>query len=272
MLLLYWGTDSKSCIWIPIYIPLCFYFIETLGEFLNKHKIYIPLCFYFMLTASSKIRFMSFIYIPLCFYFIQPPAANKAGRSIYIPLCFYFIKNDRLMDLIRTHLHSTMLLLYSSRSLHALPVQRFTFHYASTLWSLHAGKLSARRIYIPLCFYFMTVLYWQPHVVSGFTFHYASTLWKWVSSINFNKDEFTFHYASTLFPEILVQLLLVHIYIPLCFYFITVHSSAAQHIPHLHSTMLLLYKGSIQGGRTWRQFTFHYASTLWSADRGVQFF
>ena len=59
-----------------------------------------------------------------------------------------------------------------SRS-HAL----FTFHYASTLSfgrKSHAGEV--RKIYIPLCFYFIALKTLLVAFFLTFTFHYASTL------------------------------------------------------------------------------------------------
>ena len=122
---------------------------------------------------------------------------------------------------------------------------------------------------------------------SAFTFHYASTL-----SIAGMKEwsidnEFTFHYASTLSDTIVAVGFVFSIYIPLCFYFIggvCPHPGPSR--VHLHSTMLLLYIDTFPGQRSHdkiyiplcfyfidqgvggivgdEQFTFHYASTLFT--------
>ena len=142
------------------------------------------------------------------------------------------------------HLHSTMLLLYQD-----------------SRW----GRSYHFTIYIPLCFYFISLPAASNACSSIFTFHYASTLS--ASALVDNIDalhQFTFHYASTLSKEeeqvtifvkylhstmlllylawqTMSRLLIRFIYIPLCFYFIlTGWSPSAFRLP----------------------FTFHYASTL----------
>ena len=148
--------------------------------------------------------------------------------NIYIPLCFYFI---------------------GARDAATGLEQLFTFHYASTL-----SKLKIIRI--------------KPF--NQFTFHYASTLSRKAQAVFGTTIEFTFHYASTLShltkkrrPPVTANLhsimLLLYrtchlphswgsfiIYIPLCFYFIRI-------------------RFNIQRGRSW--FTFHYASTLSTAEQ-----
>ena len=52
------------------------------------------------------------------------------------------------------------------------------------------------------------------------------------------------------------------IYIPLCFYFIAVKKSECITTLDLHSTMLLLYQKKWRYGMSASRFTFHYASTL----------
>ena len=75
-----------------------------------------------------------------------------------------------------------------------------------------------------------------------FTFHYASTLSIAGIVLRVARTSFTFHYASTLsFLDSLLEILVIYIYIPLCFYFII---SCRQHRKWLNT------------------FTFHYASTL----------
>ena len=60
-------------------------------------------------------------------------------------------------------------------------------------------------------------------------------------------NKFTFHYASTLSRFFLSSEPTCSIYIPLCFYFIKGQNTTYSVIPHLHSTMLLLYRYTIMG-------------------------
>ena len=97
---------------------------------------------------------------------------------IYIPLCFYFIltaKDQR--DIQQIHLHSTMLLLYPISS-PPQPAGRSYLH--STMLLLYRTRpgraWSERRIYIPLCFYFIAKQQATRIEDALFTFHYASTL------------------------------------------------------------------------------------------------
>ena len=92
------------------------------------------------------------------------------------------------------HLHSTMLLLYPSPSITAIFVVSF--------------------IYIPLCFYFITIC----------------ELW---------------------------PIYLQKIYIPLCFYFIRCLPQRVIVIPYLHSTMLLLYPAHILQNDGWKEIDLH---------------
>ena len=102
-------------------------------------------------------------------------------------------------------------------------------------------------------------------ILKSFTFHYASTLSYCPEYRELCPSPFTFHYASTLSKRLLIRAILIFcIYIPLCFYFIPLpwtmqawHCGFTFHYastlssfrvsvvavaPHLHSTMLLLYR------------------------------
>ena len=137
-----------------------------------------------------------------------------------------------------------MLLLYPYSRLTQRPcINRFTFHYASTLSS---------------------DIIRTPANSSKFTFHYASTL-------SFHPGQEAFrepHLHSTML--LLYQhkeVLKLHsrlIYIPLCFYFINYSTIYLTYIfIYLHSTMLLLYPYIVKSGDClYNIFTFHYASTL----------
>ena len=184
------------------------------------------------------------IYIPLCFYFISiVDRCSFASFFIYIPLCFYFIANPDI-ELLSTykftfHYASTL----SGCSCFDSRIGSFTFHYASTLSSGSPAGKSCR---------------------SSFTFHYASTLSSIIVIQKSDWRAFTFHYASTLSEVPVLRFLPVPldlhstmlllyprqqsaktetgtIYIPLCFYFIAVLTPMKDVMPHLHSTMLLLY-------------------------------
>ena len=144
----------------------------------------------------------------------------------------------------KTHLHSTMLLLYRNMGLQrpsGVP------HLHSTMLLLYRESGSRRRmtgqiIYIPLCFYFIEN--WRSIIndATEFTFHYASTLsicrempggsrtdlhstmlLLYPDTVRGTRKDgtiFTFHYASTLSPLTILSLPYSIIYIPLCFYFI----------------------------------------------------
>ena len=162
------------------------------------------------------------LYIPLCFYYIAHLRRHTDSECrLYIPLCFYYIETDieKLFDDVT--LHSTMLLLYqSTKTVHLLiilPLHSTMLLLYPLLTCIITGCLN---LYIPLCFYYITDLCdgEQNHIY--FTFHYASTISGLPESIANLKFYFTFHYAST------ISLLhenganIVHLYIPLCFYYI----------------------------------------------------
>ena len=247
MLLLYLDSEpvfiNNDC----IYIPLCFYFIWNYSPVSSRAvRIYIPLCFYFIENRPGRLEKrvvhlhstmlllyqieisdivkVSNIYIPLCFYFIVDAEymAYAAGQ-IYIPLCFYFIAQ------------------YDSMITGG--VEKFTFHYASTLSTVEwVSQLLPLKIYIPLCFYFIVGKKVDRKRRILFTFHYASTLSLILPHLHALPYPFTFHYASTLsFPVVRLRTDRTKIYIPLCFYFISQGCSARRMSAHLHSTMLLLY-------------------------------
>ena len=135
MLLLYLWTAISHRWTMPIYIPLCFYFIRYGKEWSRWFCLYLhsTMLLLYRNREHSEGKKKN-IYIPLCFYFIPAksyptfgdlhlhstmlllyPGFNRLDRSscgIYIPLCFYFIQ----------------LLLMCWGNWHI-----FTFHYASTL-------------------------------------------------------------------------------------------------------------------------------------------
>ena len=146
-----------------------------------------------------------------------------------------------------TDLHSTMLLLYR--------------------WSAPL-KRSAQLIYIPLCFYFISISGWKnPRrkinlhstmlllyqiqtlinaAAKQFTFHYASTLSKKTQKQVCRKKRFTFHYASTLSPgarRITKEEFDLHSTMLLLYQAVSCKSQSYHF--YLHSTMLLLYQAEI---------------------------
>ena len=172
-------------------------------------------------NLHDPIPVILFIYIPLCFYFIGKGSRGSAPRfRIYIPLCFYFIPFHLDCRFTRSHLHSTMLLLYPE----------IAFDISGVFM-----------IYIPLCFYFIC----SKPLFSFISFNLHSTMLLLYPSacdiISLQAPGFTFHYASTLSPFSAQQRRLMHIYIPLCFYFIKNCLKLTMNETDLHSTMLLLY-------------------------------
>ena len=142
-----------------IYIPLCFYFIQTafgMNYIRNFHLHSIMLLLYRTATLREDdigllftFHYAStlsqpdivcdghfYIYIPLCFYFIiNYNMACIRTIFIYIPLCFYFIK--LLKDCM-----TTVGFIY-------IPL----CFYFIKMTELQPG--STGHIYIPLCFYFI---------------------------------------------------------------------------------------------------------------------
>ena len=247
MLLLYLKTGQRKACAVNIYIPLCFYFIPCIRSLtMLRSFIYIPLCFYFIgnvddsivaeqnlhstmlllyLRSVQNLCWPSCIYIPLCFYFILCNRGFLPSLlKIYIPLCFYFISCSFLRVLLtHTHLHSTMLLLYHDR-LSEIHDKELHLHSTMLLLYLSAGAQNqdTGKIYIPLCFYFITM---SALMLSGRVQNLHSTM-------------------LLLYPiAILFTRALRNIYIPLCFYFIQLWcTDITAQVVDLHSTMLLLYR------------------------------
>ena len=231
MLLLYpFQPFCHICLFLFIYIPLCFYFIDLTTSAPSIFIfIYIPLCFYFIACFPSRTSWV----ISFTFHYASTLSQCWCKRiqdrsCIYIPLCFYFIgwcgdERDRCI----VNLHSTMLLLYRF----SLPQQQ-----------------NSCPIYIPLCFYFIELEKREISSEIEFTFHYASTLSSMSRWEERRFKKFTFHYASTL-SEQKLQLI--------------------RQTKYLHSTILLLYRKSRKMKRMMMIFTFHYASTLSCAGRAT---
>ena len=119
--------------------------------------------------------------------------------DIYIPLCFYFIGMETMARSASAYLHSTMLLLYQGVG-RGVSKRQDNLH--STMLLLYPWGdrvvFFELRIYIPLCFYFITAVCLSYPQTPQFTFHYASTLSGDDIMAKAKYTRFTFHYASTL--------------------------------------------------------------------------
>ena len=170
---------------VIIYIPLCFYFICVKREFgiyddeftfhyastLSAHpsgcpkidKIYIPLCFYFIQAPLSSVACqVSNLHSTMLLLYQIPFPTSPAFSLIYIPLCFYFIHDKGFCICTNENLHSTMLLLYRL-SIKIGETLRTDLH--SNMLLLYripaSGTWRWKRIYIPLCFYFiLPIIIW----------------------------------------------------------------------------------------------------------------
>ena len=231
--------------WRSIYIPLCFYFIllYLFDLAVDQHLHSTMLLLYLHIATTHAIRKSKFT-----FHY----ASTLSFTRLYVPIV-----------ICRFTFHYASTLSMSSLS-HWMMGRRFTFHYASTLsiWRLkmefinewftfhYASTLSRYFfstdinciIYIPLCFYFIRISHIAYAPYLWFTFHYASTLssapvrsWHHLLRIYIPLCFYFICAAGKLVKRNL------SIYIPLCFYFIFMHLPSQPGIPHLHSTMLLLY-------------------------------
>ena len=149
--------------------------------YLYTSAIYIPLCFYFIGSAPGYHDACLLIYIPLCFYFILVDATIEYIHSIFT---FHYAStlSGRWCSIVRrhkNHLHSTMLLLYREWRFEGCG-RVHNLHSTMLLLYLNTFSSSSERfkIYIPLCFYFITGRLTPQRSGNRFTFHYASTLSK----------------------------------------------------------------------------------------------
>ena len=172
--------------------------------------------------------------------------ADKAAldNAIYIPLCFYFIYFfHRLSSAHPWYLHSIMLLLYHKCGCLSY---EYIWHLHSIMLLLYLCSLFVRQyvfpIYIPLCFYFISLRKCLRKPLLSFTFHYASTLSKRRHGRKRDCNK---------------------IYIPLCFYFIEIMNEKADRQIQIYIPLCFYFILSrlIQCLKCF-EFTFHYASTL----------
>ena len=165
MLLLYRGRDgSIHCIIVPLHSTmLLLYLLAEAHQAIIVNLLYIPLCFYYIESSAalwpmqlhSLHSTMLLLYpdaysdtpqggITFTFHYASTISDNfpnfmKYIVYLYIPLCFYYIG------------------IYSKRP---WAFTHFTFHYASTIsWSGHHLCGSLHTLYIPLCFYYIPLLF-----------------------------------------------------------------------------------------------------------------
>ena len=202
MLLLYRLPTAADRWRRPIYIPLCFYFIDLINGGINGT---IKFTFHYastlslqVLRAESLLRYLHSTMLLLYLIFLF-----KTGhiKFIYIPLCFYFIpEHDAcyfFSDLFTFHYASTL----SRRLAERRSEQCINLH--STMLLLYQKwdwqKLRKTQIYIPLCFYFILPVM-HPTVCRKVI--YIPLCFYFIDYEN------TVHHHK------------IRIYIPLCFYFI----------------------------------------------------
>ena len=124
-----------ECIFsVPIYIPLCFYFILTYIPhslvLLHLHSTMLLLyrirsiypgysyifTFHYASTLSPQVLICKdqlLIYIPLCFYFIYfRSSITRSHSNLHSTMLLLYRGCRRSLQGLRLHLHSTMLLLY----------------------------------------------------------------------------------------------------------------------------------------------------------------
>ena len=158
MLLLYPGRSSSTAsIWSDLHSTmLLLYPIETYSRYMM-----LKFTFHYASTLSAALlstRETTLIYIPLCFYFIAKgkERTQELIQNLHSTMLLLYQKLYKVDMDINCNLHSTMLLLYPVESTPEHPGSAFTFHYASTLSESNANwKIFSKRIYIPLCFYFI---------------------------------------------------------------------------------------------------------------------
>ena len=161
-------------------------------------------------------------------------------------------KWDETNNLLKAHLHSTMVLLIRLRKLPRkrlssiyIPLWFYLYQsqaeYAQAQIDLHStmvllipiqasGNSHKTYIYIPLWFYLYFARNWDSLREIIFTFHYGSTYTKMQEQLNKSVKSFTFHYGST-------------------------YTDTAQgwyhFLIHLHSTMVLLIRRKWPEIRNW---------------------
>ena len=141
----------------------------------------------------------------------------------------------------------------------------FTFHYASTLSAVAALVIClADCIYIPLCFYFITLEELNSNKISGIyiplCFYFIFTRRCAIFTRSNIYIPLCFYFIQDPFNSLLGHF---RIYIPLCFYFISLailFTAVMISFTFHYASTLSIERGAF--ARYLARFTFHYASTL----------
>ena len=159
MLLLYLRMDSGDPqLFVDLHSTMLLLYPNTpYADMSRLLPIYIPLCFYFIIDACVGF----FTRLIFTFHYAST-LSHTGGRWFWVHylFTFHYASTLSLQNITQSlgfyHLHSTMLLLYPNEySIVPVSWYGFTFHYASTLSFSSFARL---------------------HFFSLFTFHYASTL------------------------------------------------------------------------------------------------
>ena len=178
------------------------------------------------LVMVQELMLPENIYIPLCFYFIPYTVTVPVLHGSFTFHYASTLSVPQILDqVLDSHLHSTMLLLYPiMTAMRGCPAM--LIYIPLCFYFIVSDRQDAQIvtiIYIPLCFYFIEIF---DHSVVPAVDHLHSTMLLLYLGANCPIScaiKFTFHYASTL-----------------SHFFCKPNVS----ITDLHSTMLLLYRGS----------------------------
>ena len=208
---------------MPLYIPLCFYYICR-GSRLEAKRDHFT--FHYASTISGYHNLLLLTLFPLhsTMLLLYRPGFHKHSShrpTLHSTMLLLYHRMPQLRRHRYYPLHSTMLLLYLFRLLHA-SLSETSLHstmlllYHGYAWevpliqiSLHSTMLLLYRrlifapfllclLYIPLCFYYISESSSESTGNATFTFHYASTISKHCMSFSPFFFVFTFHYASTI--------------------------------------------------------------------------
>ena len=162
------------------YVPICFYyfsFYDTITDFVSK--IYIPICFYYFVDMDIWHWTSDGIYIPICFYYFTDAQTSTAEYcNLHSNMFLLFRKSAMLLSICLLNLHSNMFLLFRKwQNWKNQQKNQFTFQYVSiiSIFLILRCRMLAL-IYIPICFYYLSVsdTAWSSRVL--FTFQYVSII------------------------------------------------------------------------------------------------
>ena len=201
MLLLYPATEQLTRLKQLIYIPLCFYFIQSNESWqpVRTSNLHSTMLLLYRRSGNRPVLGNTDLHSTMLLLYPLRGHEPRQPAVIYIPLCFYFITCLQPMREI-----------YGS----------FTFHYASTLSQREAKEAVFEQIYIPLCFYFIHKAQKHP----GASVHLHSTM-----LLLYRKED---RKRALQEADLHSTMLLLYPY------FQQTHNPDNS---HLHSTMLLLY-------------------------------